>query len=72
MLPEVAKMTKMFKMQKKPKKHQNDQNPKNPQNGQKGPPGASKMTKNHDFDLPKSRKSTTKLLVFCTLVFRTS
>ena len=32
----------------------------------------SKMTKNHDSDLPKSRKSHCKLLVFCTLVFSIS
>jgi hypothetical protein len=31
-------------------------------NLQKGPPGASQMTKNHDPDLPKSRKSTAKVL----------
>ena len=35
-------------------------------------PRASNITKNHDSDLQKSRKSYCKLLAFCTLVFNTS
>ena len=41
-----------------PKRSPNHNNPKNHQNEQKGSPGASKVTKNHDSDLPKPRKST--------------
>ena len=40
----------------------NSQNTKNHQNEQKGSPGAPKVTKNHDSDLPQSRKSTAKLI----------
>ena len=50
-----------------PERTQNHNNPKNPQNGPKGPPGVSKMTNNHDSDIPKSRKSTAKLLKNCTV-----
>ena len=35
-------------------------------------PWASNITKNHDSDLQKSRKSYCKLLAFYTLVFNTS